>query len=122
MYFKEKFNLKNYLPVVIFFLALLFNQFSGNRGVFPIDTFSHFDIGYRVLNGDLPFRDYWVVSGPLIDLLQAFLFLIFDSNWQVYLLNASILNGIIAVLTYKLFLNFKLNKIFSFFMQFVFQY
>ena len=115
MYFKEKFNLKNYLPVVIFFLALLFNQFSGNRGVFPIDTFSHFDIGYRVLNGDLPFRDYWVVSGPLIDLLQAFLFLIFDSNWQVYLLNASILNGIIAVLTYKLFLNFKLNKIFSFF-------
>ena len=52
MYFKEKFNLKNYLPVVIFFLALLFNQFSGNRGVFPIDTFSHFDIGYRVLNGE----------------------------------------------------------------------
>jgi hypothetical protein len=114
MSFKEKFNQKNYLPVIIFFLALLFNQFSGNRGIFPIDSFSHFDIGYRVLNGDLPFRDYWVVSGPLIDLLQSFLFSIFDINWQIYLLNASILNGVIAVLMYKLFLNFKLNKIFSF--------
>ena len=115
MFFKEKFNLKNYLPIVIFFFALLINQFSGNRGIFPIDSFSHFDIGYRILNGDLPFRDYWVVSGPLIDLFQALLFLIFDVNWQVYLLNASILNGVIAVLTYKLFLSFKLNEKFSFF-------
>ena len=115
MFLKEKFNLKKYLPIVIFFLALLFNQFSGNRGIFPIDSFSHFDIGYRVLNGDLPFRDYWVVSGPLIDLLQAFLFLVFGTNWQTYLLNASILNGVVAVLTYKLFLCFNLNWKISFF-------
>ena len=63
----------------------------------------------------MPFRDYWTVSGPLVDYLQAFLFSIFDVNWQTYLLNASILNGLVAVLTYKLFLSFKLNKIFSFF-------
>ena len=74
MFFKEKINLKNSLPITIFFFAFLLNQFSGNKGIFPIDSFSHFDIGYRVLNGDLPFRDYWVVSGPLIDLLQAFFF------------------------------------------------
>ena len=112
MFLKEKFNLKKYLPIVIFFFALLFNQFSGNRGIFPIDSFSYFDIGYRVLNGDLPFRDYWVVSGPLIDLLQAFFFLVFGTNWQTYLLNASILNGVVAVLTYKLFLCFNLLKLF----------
>ena len=112
---KDKLNLKRYLPVFIFFFGLLINQFSGNRGVFPIDSFSHFDIGYRILNGDSPFIDYWAVSGPFVDYLQAFLFSIFDVNWQTYLLNASILNGLIAVLTYKLFLSFKLNKIFSFF-------
>ena len=115
MFSKDKLNLKNYFPVFIFFFGLLFNQFSGNRGVFPIDSFSHFDIGYRILNGDLPFRDYWTVSGPFVDYLQAFLFSIFDVNWQTYLLNASILNGLVAVLTYKLLLSFKLNKIFSFF-------
>ena len=115
MSFKEKFDLKKYLPILIFLFAFFINQFSGNRGIFPIDSFSHFDLGYRVLNGDFPFRDYWVVSGPLIDILQAFIFLIFDINWQTYLLNASILNGVVAVLTYKLFLNFKLNRTFSFF-------
>ena len=76
---KEKINLKNYLPVAIFFFAFLLNQFSGNKGIFPIDSFSHFDIGYRLLNNDLPFKDYWVVSGPFVDLLQALIFSIFDT-------------------------------------------
>jgi len=115
MSLRKKLSSINFTPLIIFFFALLFNQFFGNRGIFSIDSFSHFDTGYRVLNGDLPFRDYWVVSGPLIDFLQAFLFLIFDVNWQTYLLNASILNGGFAVLTYKLFLDFKLEKKFSFF-------
>ena len=77
MFLKKNFNNKNYLSIVIFFFALLINQFSGNRGVFPIDSFSHFDTGYRILVGDMPFRDYWVVSGPLVDFLQAFIFLIY---------------------------------------------
>jgi hypothetical protein len=115
MLFKVKFNLKIYIPIIIFLFSLFLNQFSGNRGIFPIDSFGHFDIGYRILQGDLPFRDYWIVSGPLIDFLQAFLFLIFDVNWQVYLLNASILNAITAVLTYWFCLSFKLNKKLSFF-------
>ncbi len=115
MLFKEKQNLENYLPVVIFFFAFLFNQFSGNKGIFPIDSFSHFDIGYRLLNNDLPFKDYWVVSGPFIDLLQALIFWSFNTSWQTYLLNASILNGVVTVITYKLFISLKLNKKFSFF-------
>jgi len=118
MSLREKLNSTVSIPVIIFFFALFFNQFFGNRGVFPIDSFSHFDTGYRVLNGELPFKDYWVVSGPFVDFLQAFLFLIFSVNWQTYLLNASILNGIFAVLTYKLFLDFKLDKKFSFFYTF----
>ena len=115
MSLKEKFYSNNFILIIIFFFSLLFNQYFGNRGVFPLDSFSHFDIGYRVLNGELPFKDYWVVSGPLVDYLQAFLFLIFGVNWQIYLLNASILNGIFAVLTYKLFLEFELDKQSSFF-------
>ena len=122
MSLREKLNSTVSIPVIIFFFALFFNQFFGNRGVFPIDSFSHFDTGYRVLNGELPFKDYWVVSGPFVDFLQAFLFLIFGVNWQTYLLNASILNGIFAVLTYKLFLDFKLDKKFSFFLYFLFSY
>ena len=115
MSLKDKLYSTNSLTIIIFLTALLFNQYFGNRGVYPIDSFSHFDIGYRVLNGELPFKDYWVVSGPIIDFFQAFLFMLFDVNWQTYLLNASILNAIFAVLTFKLLLEFKLEKKYSFF-------
>ena len=84
MFLKKKLYLKNSTVVVIFFFSLFFNQYFGNRGVFPLDSFSHFDIGYRVLNGELPFKDYWAVSGPLVDFLQALIFLTFDVNWQTY--------------------------------------
>jgi len=105
----------NAMLTIVFFIALSFNQFFGNQGIFPIDSFGFFDTGFRILNGESPFNDYWLVSGPLIDYTQAFLFLIFGVNWQVYVLNASILNGVFAVLTCKLFLDFKLTKKFSFF-------
>jgi 4-amino-4-deoxy-L-arabinose transferase-like glycosyltransferase len=51
----------------------------------------------------------------LVDFLQALIFLTFDVNWQTYLLNASILNGVFAVLTYKLLLEFELDQKSSFF-------
>ena len=66
--------------ILILFLilfSLLINQYYGNKGIFPVDSFSHFDSGFRVLLGEYPFKDYWVVSGPLIDYLQAIFFLSF---------------------------------------------
>ena len=72
-------------------------QYTGNRGVFPIDSFSHFDSGYRILNGEHPFRDYWIVSGFFIDYFQSIIFYFLGVNWQTYLLNASLLNGFISV-------------------------
>jgi len=110
-----KLVISNLIPVIIFIFAFVFNQYFGNRGIFPIDSFSHFDTGFRVLNGEHPFKDYWTVSGPLIDYLQGFLFLIFEVNWQTYLFNASIINAIISLATYKLLIAFNLNKSFSFF-------
>ena len=42
-----------------------------------MDSFHFFDSGYRVLNGDLPFIDYWLVKGPLLDYMQAAFFFIY---------------------------------------------
>ena len=61
----------------ISFLAIiscLLNFYVGSRGVFPIDTFIHFDQGFRILNGEHPIKDYWIVHGFLIDYLQAIFF------------------------------------------------
>ena len=53
----------------VFFLILFsitINYYYGNRGVFPIDSFLHFDTGYRILNGEYPFINFWTVSGSII--------------------------------------------------------
>ena len=98
---------------VIFLFGVLICHYSGNKGIFPIDSFSHYDSGYRILNGEHPFRDYWIVSGFFVDYVQSIIFFFFGTSWQVYLLNASILNGFMSLLIYYLFnklgLDFKLS-------------
>jgi len=115
MFLKKKLNLYRIISFLIFFIALFINQYFGNRGIFPIDSFAFFDTGFRVLNGETPFKDYWAVSGPFIDYTQALLFSFFGVNWQAYVLNASILNAILAVLTFKLLTTLNLDLKYSFF-------
>ena len=114
--FSIKYNFKEKIIVLaIFIISILINQFSGFRGVFPADTFAFFDTGYRILNGETPFKDYWLVSGLFIDYFQALLFLIFGISWKSYILQASLVNGIFAVTTYYFFRSFNLEKSYSFF-------
>ena len=106
---------KSILAFVTFSFGVLICQYTGNRGVFPIDSFSHFDIGYRILNGEHAFKDFWIVSGFFVDYLQSFIFYLFGTNWQTYLLNASLLNGCVTLLFYFLLNNLGLNFKLSFF-------
>lgn len=103
--------------IFIFFLlffSIIFNQYYGNMGVFPIDSFLHFDAGYRILKGDHPFKDYWTMAAPLVDYLQAFFFYLFGLHWKSYVLHASLINGFLTLATYFVLRNFKLNIYYSF--------
>ena len=62
----KNFSKAKFIPAIVFISGLLFCHFTGNRGVHPIDSFSHFDSGFRILNGEHPFKDYWIVSGFLL--------------------------------------------------------
>ena len=101
--------------IFLFLFSLLVNQFYANKGIFPVDSFSHFDTGFRILLGEYPFRDYWIISGPFIDYLQALIFYLFGVNWQVYIFHASFINAILTILTYLVLRNFDLNFLYSFF-------
>ena len=81
---------------------------------FPHDSFAHFETGFRVLFGEHPFKDYWIISGPFIDYLQGLFFYLFGVNWQVYVLHASTINAIVTVSTFIVFRNFGLNVFYSF--------
>ena len=108
------FNKKNLFIVFLFFFSLLINQYYGNKGIFPVDSFSHFDTGFRILLGEYPFKDYWVVSGPFVDYLQAIFFYLFGVNWQSYVLHASLVNVELTITTYIVLRNFELNIYYSF--------
>ena len=89
-----------FVKVEVFFLILfsfLVNYYYGSIGVLPQDTFAYYDSAYRILNGAVPFKDYWTVSGPFIDYLQAGFFYLFGISWKTYILNGSIVNTFITL-------------------------
>jgi len=113
-------NKENFFIVFLFLFSLLINQYYGNKGIFPVDSFAHFDTGFRVLIGEYPFKDYWVISGPFLDYFQAIFFYFFGVNWQSYVLHASVLNGILSATTFMVLRNFKLNIYYSLIYSFLF--
>ncbi len=111
----NSFSWQIFFAVVVFLFGALICHYTGNRGIYPIDSFSHFDSGYRILNGEHPLRDYWVVSGLFVDYVQSIIFYLFGLSWQTYILNASVLNGIVSVIFYSLLNKLGLNFLNSFF-------
>ena len=108
------FDKKKFFITFLFLFSLIINQYYGNIGIFPVDSFAHFDTGFRILLGEYPFKDYWVVSGPLVDYFQAIFFYLFGVNWQIYLLHASLMNAALTLTTFFVLRDFNLNIHYSF--------
>ena len=104
----------NFLLFIIFLVSFLINKNYANLGVFPIDTFLHFDSGFRVLNGEYPIKDFWIVSGIFVDYLEALFFYLLGVSWKTHVIHSSLINGIITLATYFVLRNFQLKKIYSF--------
>ena len=101
--FKQN-SYKTYISLAI--ISFLINFYVASNGVFPVDTFIHYDYGYRILLGDNPVTDYWIVHGFIIDYIQAIFFKIFGNNWYSYVIHSSIFNVIITLSSYSIFLIF----------------
>tara|TARA_Y100000590_G_scaffold453999_1_gene600038 strand:+ start:2531 stop:4099 length:1569 start_codon:yes stop_codon:yes gene_type:complete len=108
--FSKKFNYKNlfYLLFLILF-SFLINQYYASRGVFPIDTFFHFDNSFRILKGEIPFNDFWIVSSVFLNYLQAAFFYILGASWKSYILHASLINVLITLSTFFVLKQFYLK-------------
>ena len=87
---------KNYLFIsLIAIFSFSINFHYANIGVMPNDGFVLYNGGYRVLSGYIPFKDYWLVTGPLLDYLNAFFFLIGGISWKSYITHSSLFNLLI---------------------------
>ena len=101
-HFSSKMNYIAYAILAVF--AFFINYFFSNIGVYPIDTFSFFDSGYLITKGYHPIKDFWVISGILVDYIQALFFLIFGNNWNAYVFHSSLLNVSVSIF-FLFFLN-----------------
>ena len=110
-------NISLFLVIVYSFFI---NIYFANLGTFPIDTFLHFDSSYRILKGEYPVKDYWIVSGPLLDYIQAVFFYIFGVNWQSYIFHASVFNAILTVSTFLILSKFNFKIYYCFFYSILF--
>ena len=118
--FFEKDTFKHFCILFLIIFSYTINYYYSLQGVFPVDSFSHFDTGYRILLGEHPFKDYWAISGPVIDYLQSILFFIFGVSWKSYVAHSSIFNVVITVSTFYLFKKFNLSNLTSFIYAFFF--
>ena len=101
---------KNYLFIsLIAIFSFSINFHYANIGVMPNDSFVLYNGGYRVLSGYIPFKDYWLITGPLLDYLNAFFFLIGGISWKSYITHSSLFNLLISLSTYFFFNNIKIK-------------
>ena len=94
-------NKKYVIDILLFFFvatfSFLINQYYGYLGIVPLDDFLNFNSGYRVLKGDIPFKDYYSITGPFLSITQSYYFKLFGVSWFSFVLNASILNTILSL-------------------------
>jgi hypothetical protein len=68
----------------------------------PLDQSIVFDGGWRILQGQVPFRDFTTPSGLVPIALQAAFFRLFGVTWLVYCAHAAVFNALFAVAAYAL--------------------
>ncbi len=98
----------------IILFAFYINYYYANKGLYPIDTFSFFDTGYYITEGQHPIKDFWIISGILIDYIQALFFKIFGLSWRSYVFHASLFNVIISLFFFYFLNQFNKNLFYNF--------
>ena len=86
------------LVSTLMIFGLSISLFYGRIAFMPLDHSLVFDGGWRILSGQIPFRDFTTPNAITPMLFQALFFKIFGVNWFAYCLHAAIFNGLFCIL------------------------
>tara|TARA_B110000240_G_C13489113_1_gene448794 strand:- start:41 stop:1768 length:1728 start_codon:yes stop_codon:yes gene_type:complete len=100
MRLNKKILANNITLIFLLIFSFSINQYYGYKGLTPLDDFLNFNCGYRILTGDLPFKDYYSVTGPALCIIQNFFYKIFGVNWFSLVIHASVFNVILCGIFY----------------------
>jgi hypothetical protein len=90
------------VPVGVFASGAALVAVVGRRGFMPLDQSIVFDAGWRILDGQVPLRDFATPNGFVPAVVQAATFAVFGVTWSSYVLHAAVLNGVFGVLVLHL--------------------
>ena len=102
MILNKKILINNITLLFLLIFSFFINQYYGYRGLTPLDDFLNFNCGYRILTGDIPFKDYYSITGPALCIIQNFFYKVFGINWFSLVIHASIFNVILCGIFYFL--------------------
>ena len=96
MRLNKKILINNISLLFLLIFSFFINQYYGYKGLTPLDDFLNFNCGYRILTGDLPFKDYYSVTGPALCTIQTFFYKLFGISWFSLVIHASMFNVILC--------------------------
>jgi hypothetical protein len=99
----------------LFVTGLLVNLCFSRMGFMPLDASIVFDGGWRILDGQVPWRDFTTPNGVVPAAIQALFFAIAGPTWFAFCLHASVVNGAFGVLMYVLLVVLRLPRPLAFF-------
>jgi len=91
--------LANCAVAVIGFLLV---WYCGHRGLFLDDQSMVFDGAWRILQGQVPYRDVLYPFGPVTFVIQALFFKVFGVNFSATVLSAAVLNAVAGLLVMRI--------------------
>jgi hypothetical protein len=72
---------------------------AGGRGFYPFDQSILFDGSYRVLSGQVPYRDFVLPFGPMAFWLHSLFFKVLGVSYLSYIIGAAVINVLAALLS-----------------------
>ncbi len=105
---------KYFYTILLILISILFTFYYGFIGVYPIDSFLIYDAGYKITTGNHPFKNYWSITGPILDYIQYFFFKIFGVSWFSYVLHSATINLLATLIFFHFFNQINLNLFYSF--------
>jgi len=88
--------------IIISLVAFGVCYWAGLRGFFPLDQSAVFDAGWRIVSGQLPYRDFYAPHGVLLHFYCALIFSLLGTNYQSYVVAAALLNSSAAIIVWLL--------------------
>src|SRR6266849_4089990 len=88
--------------VPLFLLGVATNLYFGRIGYMPLDQGIVFDGAWRMLTGQVPFRDFAAPNSLVPAVMQVPFFRLLGVTWFAFCLHASLINGLFSVVSYGL--------------------